>query len=198
MKRRKVFIIFDYKNPKHLNKLLRDLDPYDKKRIKEGIKDEYTTWKVLEDYIGVMQDLGFDGVYVDEAGIRNIAVFDPASIESAIGKAKPKKETSSVTTPTEQGAVKEEPKAGARIERKESFRGRTTPDVTYIVYDQDGNRSQTFNKKADAQQHLDLLTLSREDFLNKYPDIRTKVEAVEADHIVTGKQIGRASCRERV
>lgn len=80
-----------------------------------------------------------------------------------------------------QGAVKEEPKAGARIERKESFRGRTTPDVTYIVYDQDGNRSQTFNKKADAQQHLDLLTLSREDFLNKYPNIRTKVEAVEAE-----------------
>ena len=73
------------------------------------------------------------------------------------------------------------PKPGARIERKESFRGRTTPDVTYIVYDQDGNRSQTFNKKADAQQHLDLLTLSREDFLNKYPDIRTKVEAIEAE-----------------
>jgi len=72
-------------------------------------------------------------------------------------------------------------KAGARIERKESFRGRTTPDVTYIVYDQDGNRSQTFNKKADAQQHLDLLTLSREDFLNKYPDIRIKVEAIEAE-----------------
>ena len=68
---------------------------------------------------------------------------------------------------------------GARIERKESFRGRTTPDVEYIVYDQEGNRYRTFKTKKEAQQALDMLTMPREDFLNKYPDLKAKVEEIE-------------------
>ena len=75
------------------------------------------------------------------------------------------------------GAIEES--KGARIERKESFRGRTTPDVEYIVYDQDGNRYRTFKTKKEAQQALDMLTMPREDFLDKYPDLKAKVEEIE-------------------
>jgi hypothetical protein len=60
----------------------------------------------------------------------------------------------------------------ATIERKESYRGRTTPDVEYIVKNNDGKIVRTCKTKKEAKMWLDMETLSKEEMFKKYPKLR--------------------------
>lgn len=81
---------FDYENPKHISsvvKWIKENNP-DFQDIAESIGDKvkdgfyYTIERpVVQDAI---RNLGFDGFYVSEGGVKNIAVFDPMQIKSAI------------------------------------------------------------------------------------------------------------------
>jgi hypothetical protein len=80
-----------------------------------------------------------------------------------------------------QEEVKEKaPKPKYEIQRKESYRGRTTPDVTYQVL-QDGKMLREYNRKKDAQQYLDILTLSKEEVEKKYPELKAPTEEAAID-----------------
>lgn len=80
---------FDYENPKHINsivKWIKENNP-DFQDIAESIGDKvkdgfyYTIERpIVQDAI---RNLGFDGFYVSEGGVKNIAVFNPRQIKSA-------------------------------------------------------------------------------------------------------------------
>jgi hypothetical protein len=80
---------FDYENPKHISsvvKWIKENNP-DFQDIAESIGDKvkdgfyYTIERpVVQDAI---RNLGFDGFYVNEGDVKNIAVFDPRQIKSA-------------------------------------------------------------------------------------------------------------------
>jgi len=80
---------FDYENPKHISsvvKWIKENNP-DFQDIAESIGDKvkdgfyYTIERpVVQDAI---RNLGFDGFYVNEGNVKNIAVFDPRQIKSA-------------------------------------------------------------------------------------------------------------------
>lgn len=74
---------FDYENPKHIRSVLSNLDPRDRKAFKEGAARG--SWQEIERHLGSIQDSGFDSVFVSEMGTKNLAVFDPNKIKSAIG-----------------------------------------------------------------------------------------------------------------
>ncbi len=74
---------FDYENPKHIRSVLSNLDPKDQKIFKKSAPEG--SWKIIENYIGEIQDTGFDSVYLKEMGRKNLAVFDPSKIKSATG-----------------------------------------------------------------------------------------------------------------
>jgi hypothetical protein len=78
---------FDYENPEHVNKLF-DLikgnfasvsRPAAKRLLSEG------QFKIIEENADVIKDMGFDSLYVEEFGEKNLAVFNPTQIKSAIG-----------------------------------------------------------------------------------------------------------------
>jgi hypothetical protein len=79
---------FDYENPEHVKAVL---DAYKKpKTVDLGkVKDnlELGNWNYIEDknIQQAMKDLGFDGFYIKEQGLKNLGVFDPKKIKSAIG-----------------------------------------------------------------------------------------------------------------
>ena len=58
------------------------------------------------------------------------------------------------------------------MQRKESYRGRTTPDVEYIVKNNDGKIVRTCKTKKEAKMWLDMETLSKEEMFKKYPKLR--------------------------
>ena len=74
---------FDYENPKHVNALATkaSLGKLAIDQIKEG------NWGRIEDRttLKAIKALGHDGVYVNEGGVKNLGVFDPTQIKSAIG-----------------------------------------------------------------------------------------------------------------
>ncbi|MFJ1470147.1 ADP-ribosyltransferase-containing protein [Massilia orientalis] len=74
---------FDYENKKHVQYVAAraSLGSLAISQIKQG------KWQRLEDrtFIATIKKLGFDGVYVKEDGVKNLAVFEPAQIKSAIG-----------------------------------------------------------------------------------------------------------------
>jgi hypothetical protein len=73
--------------------------------------------------------------------------------------------TTAPATPIEEAA-----KPKYEIKRKESYRGRTTPDIEYQVL-KDGKILREHKRKKDAQQYLDMLTLSKEEVEKKYPEL---------------------------
>lgn len=75
---------------------------------------------------------------------------------------------------TPQQGVAEE----ARIERKEGFRGRTTPDVEYIVRDENGNVVRVCKTKKEARMWYDMVTLSKEEMFAKYPELKVNEDSV--------------------
>jgi len=74
---------FDYENRKHRDALATkaSIGKLGMDEIKKG------KWGRIEDRttLQAIKDLGHDGVYVKENGVKNIGVFDPAQIKSAIG-----------------------------------------------------------------------------------------------------------------
>jgi hypothetical protein len=73
--------------------------------------------------------------------------------------------TTAPATPIEEAA-----KPKYEIKRKEAYRGRTTPDIEYQVL-KDGKILREHKRKKDAQQYLDMLTLSKEEVEKKYPEL---------------------------
>ena len=74
---------FDYKKPSHINKLKEFvyLDGNTRDSISEG------SWETIEsdEVQEAIQWAGFDGFYVFEGGRKNLAVYNPNQIKSAIG-----------------------------------------------------------------------------------------------------------------
>ena len=74
---------FDYENKKHVAALEVNagLARNAVNEVKKG------KWQRLEDrtVLETIKRLGFDGVYVNEEGVKNLAVFDPSQIKSAVG-----------------------------------------------------------------------------------------------------------------
>ena len=84
---------FDYDNPEHIKRVLKkvkeispiDLTDWDIELLRKG------DWVTIEGSEGnspildSIRQLGFDSMYVEEAGEKNLAVFNPNQIKSAIG-----------------------------------------------------------------------------------------------------------------
>lgn len=91
---------FDYKNKLHIAKLKKELpsflakstpsrEAYSSKEIKDTlIGIEKGRWPYIEDVAestDFFEKSGYDSVYVEEAGVRNLAVFNPNQLKSAVG-----------------------------------------------------------------------------------------------------------------
>jgi hypothetical protein len=78
---------FDYENPKHINQLFELIKtnfasssrPAAKRLLSEG------QFKIIEENVDVIKDMGFDSLYVEEFGEKNLAVFEPTQVKSATG-----------------------------------------------------------------------------------------------------------------
>lgn len=79
---------FDYSNPEHVKKI-QDLIPKTGEEYFDAPISDLSSgdWAIIE--LKVVQDAikkaGFDAFYVKEEGVRNLGVFDPTQIKSAIG-----------------------------------------------------------------------------------------------------------------
>ena len=79
---------FDYENPEHVKMLLDKrypLLPWEGTSIETKTKNG--DWEVLElpDYQDAIKQLGFDSFYVKEDSRKNLAVYQPSQVKSAIG-----------------------------------------------------------------------------------------------------------------
>ena len=79
---------FDFENPAHINQVYKRLEDVlggefaiSKERLATG------DWSAIEDdsVQAIIKDLGHDGFYVKEGGEKNLAVYNPNQIKSAIG-----------------------------------------------------------------------------------------------------------------
>lgn len=72
---------FDYENPNHI-KEIQALSPYDLPRdLQDGSWRDIESYRIQE----LIKEAGFDSFYVKEGGVKNLAVYDPNQIKSAIG-----------------------------------------------------------------------------------------------------------------
>lgn len=91
---------FDYKNKSHIAKLKKELpsflakstpsrEAYSSREIKDIVTGiEKGRWIYIEDVAentDFFEKSGYDSVYVEEAGVRNLAVFNPNQLKSAVG-----------------------------------------------------------------------------------------------------------------
>jgi hypothetical protein len=74
---------FDFENPSDIKAVRQLLDPSDRKRFSDGAASG--KWQDIEDFLDVIKDAGFDGAYVLEQGVKNLAVFSPNQLKSATG-----------------------------------------------------------------------------------------------------------------
>jgi hypothetical protein len=87
--------IFDPYNPAHQNalhdKLMedygRDLGSHDVRRLVYDASNKYDNWQGIENHMvqNAIKDLGHDAFISTENGVRNLGVYDPRRIKSAIG-----------------------------------------------------------------------------------------------------------------
>ena len=78
---------FDFENQKHVDQVFGDREYIDTGRgspvsrfaVREG------DWHDIERLADRIKKLGFDGLYVEEKGVKNLAVFDPKQVTSATG-----------------------------------------------------------------------------------------------------------------
>lgn len=78
---------FDYENPEHVDAVMSKVkeilgeEGYSKDRMSSG------DWPAIEDETvqEAIKDLGFDGFYVEEGGNKNLGIYNPNRIKSAIG-----------------------------------------------------------------------------------------------------------------
>ena len=79
---------FDYENPEHVKKLIEKIKTKDKAFIRNRTQDlEDGDWSTIEHPIAqkAIKELGHDGFYVFEANEKNLAVYEPSQLKSAIG-----------------------------------------------------------------------------------------------------------------
>lgn len=90
---------FDYENPAHIRMLFGDKDyitaenvyPHGYTQGQKQVKEVFIRnvqdgdWKDIEFLSKKIRELGFDGLYVNEGGVKNLAVFDPIQLKSATG-----------------------------------------------------------------------------------------------------------------
>jgi len=80
---------FDYQNEDHVKRVLKKADELSPTPLgafeAEGVFNG--DWGVIETptILQAIKDLGFDSMYVEEAGQKNLAVFEPNQVKSAIG-----------------------------------------------------------------------------------------------------------------
>jgi hypothetical protein len=74
---------FDYENPSHIKRLGESLE-MDEDTL-DGISAGSWTTIEASDVQEALKDAGFDGFYVMEGGRKNLAVYDPNQIKSAVG-----------------------------------------------------------------------------------------------------------------
>ena len=118
---------FDYENPKHLlkiipqfRKVLKEEENYNRSQIEELVNEfRDGSWKAIEwanDY-DLFKKNGFDAFYTLEQGRKNLGVFEPTQIKSAIGN----NGTYSATSPDIRYSLKapDTPEVDAFMNRKE-------------------------------------------------------------------------------
>jgi hypothetical protein len=80
---------FDYQNKKQVDELFEKIKSMFAKESRENAKRLLSegNFKLTEDsrVIDAIKSLGYDGLYVEEFGTKNLAVFEPNQIKSAIG-----------------------------------------------------------------------------------------------------------------
>jgi len=89
---------FDFENADHLDVMTDELSKLSGKSPEipawinagsEKIRKQLRSgnWDVIEDplVMGIAKRLGFDGAYMNEQGVKNLGVFDPKRIKSAVG-----------------------------------------------------------------------------------------------------------------
>lgn len=74
---------FDYRNKEAVEELISKLDVRD--GIKEHIRNGNPWGLERKPVVAVMKELGYDGFFVTEEGVTNIAVFQPNQMKSATG-----------------------------------------------------------------------------------------------------------------
>jgi hypothetical protein len=74
---------FDYENRLHFKILLEDndIDDYDVREMMHGDWETIESESIQE----AIRNAGFDGFYVKEHGVKNLAVYEPSQLKSAIG-----------------------------------------------------------------------------------------------------------------
>lgn len=78
---------FDYENPEHVNELFEKIKtnfaPPSRTAAKRLLSEGQ--FKIIEENVDTIKELGFDGLYVEEFGEKNLAVFEPNQVKSATG-----------------------------------------------------------------------------------------------------------------
>lgn len=78
---------FDYENPDHVKMVINKID-FASQANKENVTDNIArgNWNFIEDkqVQKIIKELGFDGFYMKEMGVKNLGVFNPEQIKSAI------------------------------------------------------------------------------------------------------------------
>lgn len=91
---------FDYTNPEHVKKVIYQISKSDPEvaekienefshyqRLAEKFGDQHNNWGLIErpHVQDAIKQLGHDSFYVNEEGVKNLGVFNPEQIKSAIG-----------------------------------------------------------------------------------------------------------------
>jgi hypothetical protein len=95
---------FDYENPEHIKALNKEVD--EMKII--GSLDIPNNWKHIERSViqNAIKKLGHDSFYVSESGMKNLGVYDPKKIKSAIGNRGTYDTTKADITKAKGGSIK--------------------------------------------------------------------------------------------
>lgn len=59
-----------------------------------------------------------------------------------------------------------------KIIKKETYRGRTTPAIEWLLLDTNNKLVQSFNTKKQAKEMLDIYTLPKHEVFEKYPHLK--------------------------
>jgi len=72
---------FDFENPNHVRHLTHTILGLDARRVADGSWAELESKRVID----FLKANGYDGMYVSERGAKNLAVFEPNQLKSAVG-----------------------------------------------------------------------------------------------------------------
>ena len=80
---------FDFENPEHVRKLFGNADRLSTPNLSVGFASRGEvmdgSYSAIEALSNQIKNSGFDGLYVEENGVKNLAVFDPTQLKSATG-----------------------------------------------------------------------------------------------------------------